>query len=270
MVKNYGELLALIREMGSDAKILAEEILGERYERFLLFKDKEIEREKSFLLDRAFDRLNKDEPLQYILGKWEFSGREFFVGEGVLIPREDTLAVTELVKEYINEKSIFADLGSGSGAIAATLSLDTLAKGYAVEKSKQAFCYLEKNIKNLGANVECINADMFSRALLESLPPLDAVVSNPPYITEEEMKSLDKNVLKEPREALCGGEDGLYFYREISRSYYPKLKEGGVVAFEVGYTQADAVLEILKECGYKDFSEKKDINGIRRALCAIK
>lgn len=270
MVKNYGELLALIREMGSDAKILAEEILGERYERFLLFKDKEIEKEKSKLLDSAFDRLNKDEPLQYILGKWEFSNREFLVGKGVLIPREDTLSVVELAKEHINQESIFADLGSGSGAIAATISLDTGARGYAVEKSKQAFCYLEKNIKNLGAKVECINADMFSKQLIDSLPPLDAVVSNPPYITEKEMKSLDKNVLKEPREALCGGEDGLYFYREISKMYYPKLKEGAVVAFEVGYTQADAVLEILKECGYKDFSEKRDINGIRRAVCAFK
>ena len=270
MVKKYSDVLALIRKMGSEAKILAEEILGERYEKLFIYGEREIDKEKSVLLDSAFDKLKQNEPLQYILGKWEFSKRQFFVGKGVLIPREDTLAVVELAKEHINEKSVFADLGSGSGAIAATISLDTLSKGYAVEKSEQAFCYLEKNIKNLGANVECIKGDMFSNEVLSFLPLLDAVISNPPYITEEEMKSLDENVLKEPRMALCGGEDGLYFYREISRVYYPKIKDGGALIFEVGYTQADTVLEILKDCGYKDFSEKKDINGVRRALCAIK
>ncbi|MBQ5816075.1 MAG: peptide chain release factor N(5)-glutamine methyltransferase, partial [Oscillospiraceae bacterium] len=91
-----------------------------------------------------------------------------------------------------------------------------------------------------------------------------------PYITAEEMKELDDNVLKEPHMALFGGEDGLDFYREITKTYYPKLKEGGALAFEVGYRQADAVLEIMKAAGLKSPKEQKDINGIRRAVCAFK
>jgi len=266
----YKDLLESIREIGNDAKILAQEILKIGYEQLLIYGDREIEKEKSVLLDSAFDRLKQNEPIQYILGKWEFCGREFFVGKGVLIPREDTLAVAELAKKHLNDSSVFADLGSGSGIIAATLSLDTKAKGYAVELSKDAFYYLEKNIKEHGADVSCINADMFDKKLLDSLPPLDLVVSNPPYITESEMKELDTVVLKEPHTALYGGKDGLDFYRKISKTYYPKLKDGGMIAFEVGYRQADAVLKIIKDCGYHTFSEKKDINSIRRAVCALK
>ena len=266
----YKDVLSLIKEGGADVKILAEEIFNVPYEKFLLYGEKEAEEDKIESLKKGIELLKEDVPVQYIIGKWTFSEREFKVGKGVLIPREDTLSAVNLAKRYLNENSIFADLGSGSAVIAVTLSKDCGCKGYAIEKSKEAFCYLESNVKALGADVKCINSDMFSPSLLESLPTLDLVVSNPPYITGSEMKALENKVLKEPHEALFGGEDGLDFYREISKKYYPKLKKGGALVFEVGYTQADAVLKILENEGYHTPQEEKDINGIRRAVCAIK
>ncbi len=261
-----------LMKLSGEERIIAEETLGISRQEMLLHPEKEISEQKAELLEKRLCELRNGRPLQYILGYWEFEERRFEVSEGVLIPREDTLAVLNLAKEALSGKTdaVFADLGSGSGIIAASLSLDLKLKGYAVEKSEQAFKYLEKNIKNLGAEVTAINGDMFSEETLKKLPLLDLVVSNPPYITAEEMKELDANVLREPHEALYGGEDGLDFYREITKVYYPKLKEGGALAFEVGFRQADAVIEIMKAAGLKTPKEQKDINGIRRAVCAFK
>ena len=261
-----------LMKLSGEERIIAEETLGISREQMLLNPQTEVPEDSKALLEKRLCELKEGRPLQYILGYWEFEERQFEVGEGVLIPREDTLAVLNLAKEALfgKNEAVFADLGAGSGILAASLSLDLNIKGYAVEKSKEAFKYLEKNVKTLGAEVTAINGDMFGEDVLNKLPPLDLVVSNPPYITAEEMKELDDNVLKEPHMALFGGEDGLDFYRQITETYYPKLKEGGALAFEVGHRQADAVLEIMKAAGLKSPKEQKDINGIRRAVCAFK
>lgn len=261
----------LLKKSGEE-RVIVEETLALSRQEMLLHPEKEISEEKAELLEKRLGSLAEGRPLQYILGFWEFEGRAFKVGEGVLIPREDTLAVLTLAKDALIGKpnAIFVDLGSGSGCIAASLSLDLNLKGYAVEKSAEAFNYLAKNIEELGAEVAAINGDMFSEDVLNKLPMLDLVVSNPPYITADEMKELDTNVLREPHEALFGGTDGLDFYRKISRVYYDKIKEGGALAFEVGYRQADAVSEIMKAAGFKNVKEQKDINGIRRAVSAFK
>lgn len=259
-------------KLGGEERIIAEETTGFSRQQMLLYPQKEIPEEIAELLEKRLYELKEGRPLQYILGYWEFEGRRFEVGEGVLIPREDTSALVALAKEALRGKkdAVFADLGSGSGIIAATLSLDLGIKGYAAEKSEKAFKYLSKNTRNLGAQVTALCGDMFSEDVLGKLPPLDLVASNPPYITADEMKELDSNVLREPQEALFGGNDGLDFYREICKVYYGKIKEGGALAFEVGYKQADAVAELMKAAGFKNIKEQKDINGIRRALCAFK
>ncbi len=258
--------------LGGEERIIAEETAGLSRQQMLTHPQKEIPEEIAALLTKRLAELKEGRPLQYILGYWEFEGRRFEVGEGVLIPREDTSALVALVKEALRGKpdAVFADLGSGSGIIAATLSLDLGIKCYAVEKSERAFKYLLKNIENLGAQVTALCGDMFSEDVLGKLPPLDLVASNPPYVTADEMKELDSNVLKEPHDALFGGSDGLDFYRKICGVYYGKIKEGGALAFEVGYRQADDVIDILKAAGFKNIKEQKDINGIRRALCAFK
>ena len=272
MVMRYCDLIKIIKERGSEAKIIAEETLDLSRTQMLIRGQDEIPKDAEETLNKRLCELSEGRPLQYILGYWEFEGRRYEVSEGVLIPREDTLAVLSLAKEALfgKDEAVFVDLGSGSGILAASLSLDLNVKGFAVEKSERALAFLEKNIKNLGAEVTVIGGDMFNESVLSRLPMLDLVVSNPPYITSEEMLALDSNVLKEPHEALFGGEDGLEFYREITKAYYPRLKEGGALAFEVGHKQADAVVEIMSAAGLKNPKEKKDINGIRRAVCAFK
>ena len=268
----YCDLIKNLKELGSEATILAEETLSLSKTQMLIRGTEEIPKEKEESLNKRLCQLKEGRPLQYILGFWEFEERRYEVSEGVLIPREDTLAVLTLAKEALDGKTdaFFADLGSGSGILAASLSLDLKISGYAVEKSQKALPFLKKNIKSLGARVEVIGGDMFEKSVVDKIPALDLVVSNPPYITRKEMQELDANVLREPHEALFGGEDGLEFYKRITETYYPKLKEGGALAFEVGYRQADAVIDIMRSAGLKNVKEQKDINGIRRAVCAFK
>lgn len=267
------DVLSLLKEnKTAEMQILIEETLGISKTYMLTHPEAEIDKAKWDELIEKMAQLKEGRPLQYILGFWEFLGRKFLVGEGVLIPREDTGAVAELAQDFLNQRdeAVFADLGSGSGCIAVTLSLSSGAKGYSVERSQEAFYYLEKNLKQAENKVEAVLGDMFSKEVLEKLPQLDLVVSNPPYITGEEMQELSENVKREPREALFGGEDGLDYYRKITEIYKNKLKEGGMLCFEVGFEQADAVLEILKKEGFHSPKEKKDFNGIRRAVSAIK
>lgn len=270
--KDVSEFLRKCGEEKSEYTILALETLGISKESLILYPERDIEKQKSRLLCESFEKFKNGKPLQYILGKWEFFGRDYSVGEGVLIPREDTGAVIELARDMLSnpENKTFADLGSGSGCIAVTLACDYEMQGFAVERSKEAYGYLSENIKMAGGRVKALLGDMFSNEVLEKLADLDLVISNPPYITGDEMKALDKRVLNEPRQALFGGEDGLDYYRNIAKTYKSKLKNGAAICFEVGFSQADAVLEILKREGYKNPCEKKDFSGKRRAVGAFK
>lgn len=271
----YADILKLTKQLPdkkSEIFILAEAALGASRSQIIAFPDRKIDIEKQEELLCSIKQLKNNRPIQYILGKWEFCGREFLVGEGVLIPREDTIAVLELAKKRLagRENTVFADLGSGSGCIAVTLSQDISAQGFAVEKSSEGYEYLNKNLALSQGRVKAILGDMFDESVIKSLPPLDLVISNPPYITREEMKELSSEVLNEPHSALFGGEDGLDFYRKITQSYKHKLKCGGVIVFEVGYRQADAVTQILLQNGFSQIEEQCDFAGIRRAVSAIK
>lgn len=264
----YSELsLQLKGEKRAEKTILIEEILKIKKQDLLIYPEKEFQ-EKELL--EAFSRLENNEPLQYILGKWDFMGREYKVGSGVLIPREDTACVIELACEMAQSPENFVDLGSGSGCIAVTLAESLNINGYAVERSGEAFKYLEQNIKMAKGKVRAVLGDMFSSEVINGLPKLDIVISNPPYITEDEMKELSAEVLNEPSEALFGGSDGLDYYKKIIENYTPLLKKGSVMAFEVGFRQADSVIELFKSAGFKDINEKTDFSNIRRAVCARK
>lgn len=271
-LKDLSDFLKECGEEKSEYTILALETLGISKQTLILYPEREIEKEKQKLLCENFEKFKKSTPLQYILGKWEFFGRDYKVGQGVLIPREDTGAVIELAADMLGDtrNKTFADLGSGSGCIAVTLACDYKMQGLSVERSQKAFSYLSENIKMADGRVKALLGDMFSKQILEKIPQLDLVISNPPYITLEEMKGLDKRVLNEPPEALFGGEDGLDYYRNIAKAYKDKLKRGGAICFEVGHKQADDVLEILKREGYKKPQEKQDFSKIRRAVGAFK
>lgn len=206
-------------------------------------------------------------PLQYIFGEWGFYGCRFKVGPGVLIPRQDTETLVDTALEFLKDKESpeVLDLCSGSGCIGITLAKQKpLSKVTLVEKYEEAMRYLKENIKLNGAeNATAVLADVFEPQFDNEF---DIIVSNPPYIPADEMDLLSYEVKFEPETALYGGEDGLLFYRFIAADYIKYLKKGGMLAFEVGINEADAVCEILFATGYKDIKKQKDLNGIYRVV----
>lgn len=218
-------------------------------------------------------RRESGEPLQYIFGEWEFYGYDFYVGDGVLIPRQDTETLVELVLEKIKtlESPKLVDLCSGTGCIPITLSLkrkDIFAT--AIELYPEAFSYLEKNIERHLSGVDALKGDALSEELAKRFSDIDIITSNPPYLTKSDMQSLQKEVKSEPETALFGGDDGLEFYREIPKLWYDSLKEGGMIFFEIGFTQGEDVKKILNDLGYKNAEIHNDLAGKPRVVSAMK
>ena len=238
----------------------------------LILREGELSEEAS---ERAVDmaqRRAKGEPLQYILGSWSFMGREYKVGEGVLIPRDDTEVV---VRESLRlgkgfDHPVIVDLCSGSGIIAVTLAKELDATVYAVEKSDKAFSYLTENIALNQAKVKAVHADLTDCVRDFTDDSLDMIVSNPPYIRSDEIADLQREVQYEPRLALDGGESGYDFYESILSLWTKKLKKGGMIAFEIGEGQFDRIAGLLTDAGYTDIKGTPDIQGITRAVTAKK
>ncbi|MCY1713836.1 peptide chain release factor N(5)-glutamine methyltransferase [Caproiciproducens galactitolivorans] len=212
-------------------------------------------------------------PLQYILGKWPFMELELLVGEGVLIPREETELLVRTAAELLKgkENPEILDLCSGTGAVALGLaSLFPNAPICAAELYDGAFSYLQKNIIETGfRNVKPVRLDVLHPGT-EEFPPLDCIVSNPPYVTADEMKTLQAEVKHEPRTALEGGADGLVFYRAIADLWLPKLKPGGIAAVEVGDKQAAKVASFFRDAGLGQIRVEKDFNGIDRVVAGVR
>ncbi|HEX3016541.1 MAG TPA: peptide chain release factor N(5)-glutamine methyltransferase [Caproicibacter sp.] len=208
-------------------------------------------------------------PLQYILGEWPFLDFTLEVGEGVLVPREETellvRAAAEMLKDGKSPKII--DLCSGSGAVALGLaSLLPGAQVTAAEKYDGALSYLRRNIRKVGyPGVTVVKMDILDTDGAREYTGFDCIVSNPPYVREGEIESLQTEVRHEPREALDGGDDGLVFYRAIAEIWLPKLKPGGAAAVEIGEGQAGDVKKLFGTvlCNMKVF---KDFNGIERVV----
>ena len=219
-------------------------------------------------------RLLNDEPLAYILGEWEFYGLKLFVSPDVLIPRDDTCAVAELAINrslFLEKDPRILDLCCGSGCIGlAVASRVKDARVTLADISKEALAVAKKNIaqNKLGGRMSIFQVDARKKAP-NFLGKFDMIVSNPPYITEEEMKQLPRSVdAFEPHLALYGGEDGLDFYRAILANFTPALKPGGCVCFEFGMGQGDAVCRLLEENDYTVLERKRDYNDRERAVLA--
>lgn len=214
------------------------------------------------------DRRAQKYPLQYLLGQWDFYGLTFAVGEGVLIPRPDTEILVETGLQLLAgiDHPVIYDLCSGSGCIAAAVASQRPdATVYAVEISSDAFPYLLKNIRPF-PGVKPVQADIFE--VVSRLPPCHLILSNPPYLSDDEMGRLQTEVTYEPKLALRAGENGLAFYRRIAEVYQEKLLPQGHIAFEVGYRQSRPVEEILRKSGWRDIERKQDYNGIERVVSA--
>lgn len=216
-------------------------------------------------------RRGAGEPLQYLLGRWEFYSLPFFVGPGVLIPRPETeLAVdTALTLLHGNEAPVIADLCAGSGCIAVALAKNLpQSLVYAVEKSRHAMGYLQRNrALNQAENIRAVWGDVFCpAACLPRGEALDLVISNPPYIATRQLPGLQPEVRREPQMALDGGCDGLDFYRAIPPLYREWLAPGGALVLEIGYDQGQAVVELLKSSRYKEVTLLQDLSGCDRVV----
>lgn len=224
--------------------------------------------EKLALLAELTEKRLSHEPLQYLLGKWSFMGIDLLVGEGVLVPRDDTEVVTSLCIDYLSckESPNVIDLCAGSGAISLALEKYANCKVTAVELSDKAFSYLTQNIKLNNSAVNALNGDIFECHKDIADNSLDLIVSNPPYIKTANIASLQKEVQHEPAMALDGGESGLDFYRRIVPLWKSKLKAGGALAFELGEGQYDEVSRILADNGFGGITESIDFGGIQRAI----
>ncbi len=217
-------------------------------------------------IDPIIEKRKEGAPLQYIIGRWWFFGLEFKVGPGVLIPRQDTEILVETALSFAEGKKDLkiADLCSGSGCIAISLAKNLPdTEVTAVEKYDEAFYYLKQNIAlNSTENVTPVLADVCDKPFGQ----YDIIVSNPPYIPVSDREILSREVLNEPEEALFGGDDGLYFYRVITKNWKSSIRSGGKLAFEVGIKEAEAVAELLKKEGFTEIGFACDLLGIQRVV----
>lgn len=256
-----------------DARCIIEDVFGTGFAQ-LMISDKCVSEENQKRISDMINKRSEGYPLQYILGEWEFYGLPFKVGDGVLIPRADTETLVEAVLEYCKsrENLKIADLCAGSGCIAVSLEKNTInSEVYAVELSDKAYKYLEENIILNNSAVESVKGDVLSADTAEKFHELDVIVSNPPYLTAEDMNNLQKEVSYEPEAALYGKTaDGLEFYRTIPKIWKNSLKTGGFMAFEIGMGQEKDVIEILAENGFSDIRTYKDLAGIIRVVSGIK
>ena len=284
MVKKYGDLYQdtrralLATENAQDAGVLARMLVchvsGKSQADFLADRELYASDEIVAGVEDGLRRLLAEEPIAYILGQWEFYGLPLRVSPSVLIPRDDTCAVAELAIRqalFLDKDPRVLDLCCGSGAIGlAVASRVKDAKVTLADLSQDALAVARENValNKLSGRVRCIQADALKPAA-PFLGKFDLIVSNPPYITGEDMLTLPQSVKDyEPHMALFGGEDGLDFYRSIAKNFAAALKPGGYLAFEFGDDQGDDVCRILAENGYTILERTRDYNDRERAVLA--
>ena len=251
------------------AKILVAELVNCNPLELLNHLDDYVSEEKVKLLKKEIEALEKNEPLQYVLGKVNFYGNEFYVDKRVLIPRFETEELVEntinYIKKFFTKPVDIIDLGCGSGVIGLTLEQKVSTNSVdLVDISKEALEVTHKNCEKLNSKANLIESDMLSSVEKK----YDVIISNPPYIkTNEEIEDIVKN--NEPHLALYAGEDGLDCYRKILKDASKNMKDKTLIAFEIGCTQANDIKELVTSY-LKDVKVeiKKDLSG-RDRMCFI-
>lgn len=275
IIKYSQEISSISDTPRLDVELLLQKCLGDVdriYIHMNLNKELTNEQEEKFL-SMINDRLN-GRPIAYIVEHREFMGLDFYVKEGVLIPRPDTETLVEEIIDLCKDKEVnILDIGTGSGAI--TVSLAKYLSNANLTSFDIADIPLEIGKKNAIKNgveekVKFVKSDLFS-AIKDKDVKFDVIVSNPPYIRKSDMNTLHIQVKDyEPYNALEGGVDGLDFYRNITKHSNLYLNKGGILAYEVGHDQAQDVAMIMKNNGYTNIYTKKDIQGIDRVVIGFK
>lgn len=258
----WDAFLLLSQELGDkrEAELLLGDILKTDISGIILNKNNDLKISEEEKLSEYIKRRKSGEPVQYIMGYCEFMSLEFLVNPSVLIPRSDTETLVEYLIAEIGDKKIkFLDIGTGSGCIAISILKNCPnATAVLLDISDGA---LDVAIENAKKNNVIDRAEFLKMDILKEYPErtFDLVVSNPPYIRPDVIEGLEKQVKDfEPYTALCGGEDGLVFYRRITDIANKILREDGILAYEIGYDQGVAVSEILDE----EFSDVKIIKDL--------
>ena len=239
------------------------------------YGEKEVSGEVADKFIMMIKQRSKGYPFQYLMNEKEFMGLDFYIEEGVLVPRADTEILVEYVIDYINEEYKdqnikVLDLGIGSGAISLSIANrfpNILVYGVDIDSIPIRVANINKKRFNL-SNVEFLMGDMFEPIeKIGAKKVFQIIASNPPYIPKDEIEKLQDEVKTyEPRLALDGGDDGLKFYREITSKSREYLVENGLLIYEIGFNQANDVKSILIQEGFKDIKILKDLQGLDRVV----
>lgn len=255
-----------IEDANLDAWLLLEYVSGISRSWYFVHEDEEISEDDIEEYQILIEQRGKHIPLQQLTKEAYFYGMKFFVNENVLIPRQDTEVLVEQVLSLSKGKENLKllDMCTGSGCILLALLANLKqASGTGVDLSEKALEVAQRNSKELGIEVSWVQSDLFDKVS----GSYDIIVSNPPYIETSVIEGLmDEVKLYEPRMALDGTEDGLFFYREITMQAGKYLKNNGILAFEIGYNQGKAVSEFMKENGYKEVQVLQDLAGLDRVV----
>ena len=270
---DYGKKLLKENNI-DDYSIIAKELACFIFEldrnNLILNMDKEVNEKDKARFYLALIELVQGMPIQYITNKQEFMGIDFYVDENVLIPQPDTEILVEEVLEIVSKKSeplYILDLCTGSGAIGISIAKNTKnSKVVLSDISEKSIEVAKKNSENsdIMDKVKFIKSDLFEDIQYK----FDIIVSNPPYIKTDIIKTLPKDVQKEPIIALDGGKDGLDFYKRIIGEAKGYLNNGGYLCLEIGYDQKEEVEKILKAFDYNNIYCKKDLSGNDRVIIA--
>lgn len=289
---------------GPASRVESELLLGKvcassRLELYLKH-DRRLELPESSRFSALVNRRMNGEPVQYLTGSTEFYGREFVVSPDVLIPRPETEGLVDHVRPFLEEclrrrtgeaavraharKAVetrpggpvrFADIGTGAGGLAVTLALECPSvQAYATDVSDEALGIARRNAESLlgdRCRIDFARGSLLAPLKAPSIPALDLIVSNPPYVTSREMDGLPEEIRRfEPRLALHGGEDGLACYRAIIEQAPACLRKGGMIALEIGAEQSGAVTRLVADRRvYGNIEIVKDYNGLDRIVSAI-
>ena len=265
-----------IESARTNAELLLSHILKcQRLDLYLRFNQPLNEKETNTYRD-FIKRRGEFEPYQYIIGEVEFFGLKFFVDENVLIPRQETEILIETILQNIPKESEakILDIGTGSGNIPISLAFNLpQSKVISIDISLAAIDVAVRNreLHNLKSRIGFLNTDIFNDNLEKYKSAFDVIVSNPPYIDKNEVKNLQKEITNfEPEVALTDNNDGLDFYREISRKAQNLLKDEGMLFFEIGEGQSKDVKEIMEKNHFRDIKIEKDYLDINRVVFGVK
>lgn len=263
ILKNAG-----IDTFSFDAAVLFQHIYGMTKTDVILNPEKMLD-ESAYIEICA--RRADGEPLQYLVGEWEFMGLDFYVDKNVLIPRADTETLTNYIIDRGGSPAVL-DMCTGSGCIGISIAHYLKdAKVTLADISKNALLVATKNAQRNETDVDIVQADL-TQGYHNYFKgkTFDIIVANPPYIKTADMDGLSKEVKCEPYIALDGGVDGTDFYKALILLWKDALKDGGIMVLEAGYDTYRDICTLFCECGYRDVVTKKDINGIVRMVSATK